>query len=88
MNYDAIIFQIINTLGVAFPDLGFRGAVGTMSYLVPYAILNGRQYLVAGGGNGKSNTRLKRAHLRLGGCGGKVRKQIIKATINPSQTQM
>jgi hypothetical protein len=39
-------------LGVAFPDLGRRGALGTISYVVPYAILNGRQYLVAGGGNG------------------------------------
>jgi len=39
-------------LGVAFPDLGRRGALGTISYVVPYVLLNGRQYLVAGGGNG------------------------------------
>ena len=29
-----------------------------------------------------------RAHLRLGGCGKNRRKQVIKATINPSQSEM
>ncbi|MGM9497676.1 MULTISPECIES: iron uptake porin [Desertifilum] len=39
-------------IGVAFPDLGRRGALGTISFLVPFDVLSGRRYLVSGGGNG------------------------------------
>ncbi|MFP4007086.1 MAG: iron uptake porin, partial [Spirulinaceae cyanobacterium] len=39
-------------LGVAFPDLGKEGALGTVSYLLPFSILEGRNFLAAGGGNG------------------------------------
>jgi hypothetical protein len=39
-------------LGVAFPDLGKEGALATLSYLLPFSILDGRNYLVSGGGNG------------------------------------
>ncbi|OWY65302.1 porin [cyanobacterium TDX16] len=38
--------------GVAFPDLGKEGALLTISYVRPFAILDGRDFLVAGGGNG------------------------------------
>jgi hypothetical protein len=38
--------------GIAFPDLGKKGAQLTLSYLIPYAFLDGRKYLVSGGGNG------------------------------------
>ena len=39
-------------LGVAFPDLGKQGALGTVSYLLPFSILEGRNFLASGGGNG------------------------------------
>jgi hypothetical protein len=39
-------------VGVAFPDLGKRGALATLSYTLPFSILEGRQFLVAGGGDG------------------------------------
>lgn len=39
-------------IGVAFPDLGKRGALATLSYVVPFDILEGRQFLVSGGGDG------------------------------------
>lgn len=38
--------------GVAFPNLGKEGALFTLSYIIPFSILDGRQYLVSGGGNG------------------------------------
>lgn len=38
--------------GVAFPDLGKEGALLTISYVRPFAILDGRDFLVSGGGNG------------------------------------
>lgn len=38
--------------GVALPDLGREGALLTLSYGIPYSILDGRQYLVSGGGDG------------------------------------
>jgi hypothetical protein len=39
-------------LGVAFPDLFKPGALGTVSYLIPYDVTGGQQFLVAGGGDG------------------------------------
>ncbi len=39
-------------LGVAFPDLVKEGALATFSFLVPFDVLGGRQFLVSGGGNG------------------------------------
>ncbi|MBD2357584.1 carbohydrate porin [Tolypothrix sp. FACHB-123] len=39
-------------LGAAFPDLGKRGAMGTVSFVVPFDVTSGRQYLVSGAGNG------------------------------------
>ncbi|QQE63487.1 hypothetical protein GFS31_01520 [Leptolyngbya sp. BL0902] len=39
-------------LGVAFPDLFKQGALGTVSYLIPYDVTGGREFLVSGGGNG------------------------------------
>jgi hypothetical protein len=38
--------------GLGFPDLGKRGALATLSFLVPFDILSGRRFLVAGGGDG------------------------------------
>ena len=39
-------------LGVALPDFGKEGAMLTLSYLRPFAILDGRNFLVSGGGDG------------------------------------
>ncbi len=39
-------------LGAAFPDLVKEGALATFSFLVPFDVLGGRQFLVSGGGNG------------------------------------
>ena len=47
-NVRAQAFQI----GVAFPDLGKRGALATLSYVIPFDVLQGRRYLVSGGGDG------------------------------------
>lgn len=39
-------------LGVAFPDLGKEGALATLSYVLPFSILDGRNFLASGGGDG------------------------------------
>lgn len=38
--------------GLAFPDLGKEGALATVSYLIPFSVLDGREFLVSGGGDG------------------------------------
>ena len=38
--------------GLAFPDLGKEGAVLTLSYVRPFAVLDGRNFLASGGGDG------------------------------------
>ena len=38
--------------GLAFPDLGKEGALLTFSYVIPFSILDGRNFLVSGGGDG------------------------------------
>lgn len=38
--------------GIALPNLGKEGALFTLSYIIPFSILDGRQYLVSGGGDG------------------------------------
>ena len=38
--------------GLAFPDLGKEGALLTLTYIIPFAILDGRDYLISGGGDG------------------------------------
>ena len=39
-------------LGAAFPDLGKEGALFTLSYLIPFSVVDGRNFLVSGGGDG------------------------------------
>jgi hypothetical protein len=39
-------------LGLALPDLAKEGALLTFSYLKPFALLDGRDFLVSGGGDG------------------------------------
>jgi len=38
--------------GLAFPDLGKEGALGTLSFVIPFSVLNGRNFLISNGGNG------------------------------------
>ncbi|MGB3615386.1 MAG: carbohydrate porin, partial [Elainellaceae cyanobacterium] len=38
--------------GLAFPDLGTEGALLTFSYAIPFSILDGREFLASGGGDG------------------------------------
>ena len=38
--------------GLAFPDLGKEGAQATLSYLIPFSVIDGREFLVSGGGDG------------------------------------
>jgi hypothetical protein len=45
--------------GLGFPDLGKQGALGTLSFLVPFDVLSGRKFLVAGGGNGGTQYELE-----------------------------
>jgi hypothetical protein len=45
---DAQAFQA----GLAFPDLGREGALATLSYMIPFSVLDGREFLVSGGGDG------------------------------------
>ena len=52
---DAQSFQF----GVAFPNLFKEGAQATISYLVPFSVINGRQFLVSGGGNGGRQRELE-----------------------------
>lgn len=38
--------------GIALPNLGKERALFTLSYIIPFSILDGRQYLISGGGDG------------------------------------
>ncbi|MDX2097001.1 MAG: iron uptake porin [Leptolyngbyaceae cyanobacterium bins.59] len=46
-------------VGLAFPDLGKPGALATFSYLVPYTVTNGRNFLASGAGNGGKQYELE-----------------------------
>lgn len=52
---DAQSFQF----GFAFPDLFKEGALGTVSYVIPFDILDGREFMVAGGGDGGTQQELE-----------------------------
>lgn len=39
-------------VGVAFPDLGKEGALGTLSFVVPFDLTDGEEFLAAGAGDG------------------------------------
>ncbi|MBV9385061.1 MAG: carbohydrate porin [Chroococcidiopsidaceae cyanobacterium CP_BM_ER_R8_30] len=38
--------------GLAFPDLGKEGALATLSYVIPFSILDGRRFLISNVGDG------------------------------------
>lgn len=39
-------------LGLAFPNLGKKGALATLSYVIPFSVLKGGNFLASGGGDG------------------------------------
>ncbi len=45
--------------GVAFPDLGKEGALGTISFVVPFDVLDGEEFLVSGLGDGGTQYELE-----------------------------
>ena len=45
--------------GVAFPDLGKEGALGTISFVVPFDITDGEEFLASGSGNGGTQYELE-----------------------------
>ncbi|HEY9598139.1 MAG TPA: iron uptake porin [Cyanophyceae cyanobacterium] len=49
-------------VGLAFPDLGKEGALGTLSFLVPFDVLDGRKFLVSGGGNGGTQYEIEASY--------------------------
>ncbi len=49
-------------VGLAFPDLGKRGALATLTFLMPFDVLDGREFLAAGGGNGGTQYDLEAAY--------------------------
>lgn len=45
--------------GLGFPDLGKKGALGVISYLIPHSYTGGRNFLLAGGGDGGKQQELE-----------------------------
>ncbi len=39
-------------VGMGFPDLGKKGALGVLSFVIPQDYISGRRFLLSGGGNG------------------------------------
>ncbi|MEP0979564.1 iron uptake porin [Leptolyngbya sp. FACHB-17] len=39
-------------VGLGFPDLGKKGALGVISFVMPYDYIGGREFLLSGGGDG------------------------------------
>ncbi|MDJ0511522.1 MAG: iron uptake porin [Crocosphaera sp.] len=46
-------------LGFALPDLFKEGAQGNFSFLIPFSILNGREFLLSGGGDGAVQSEME-----------------------------
>jgi len=46
-------------IGLAFPNLFKEGALATVSYLVPFDVTGGRNFLVSGGGDGGTQQELE-----------------------------
>lgn len=49
-------------LGLAFPDVGKQGALGTISVVAPFDVLEGRRFLVAGSGNGGTEINVEASY--------------------------
>ena len=48
--------------GLAFPDVGKEGALAAVSYLIPYSYIDGREFLLSGGGDGGVQWELEAAY--------------------------
>ncbi|WP_445298438.1 iron uptake porin [Leptolyngbya sp. NIES-2104] len=48
--------------GLGFPDLGKKGALGVLSFLVPHQYLSGRQFLLSGNGDGGTQYELEASY--------------------------
>lgn len=48
--------------GLGFPDLGKPGALGVISFLVPHDYLEGRRFLLSGGGDGGTQYELEASY--------------------------
>lgn len=46
-------------VGLGFPDLGKKGALGVISYLIPHSYTGGRQFLLSGAGDGGQQQELE-----------------------------
>ncbi|MGL5806128.1 MAG: carbohydrate porin, partial [Xenococcaceae cyanobacterium] len=49
-------------IGLGFPDLGKEGALGVISFLVPHDFLEGRRFLLSGGGDGGTQYELEASY--------------------------
>lgn len=49
-------------LGLGFPDLGKKGALGVVSFLVPHTYLSGREFLLSGRGDGGKQYELEASY--------------------------
>lgn len=49
-------------VGVGFPDLGKKGALGVVTFLMPMDILDGRRFFAAGGGDGGTMYELEASY--------------------------
>lgn len=48
--------------GIAFPDVGKEGALASISYLIPYSYIDGREFLLSGGGDGGVQWEIEAAY--------------------------
>jgi hypothetical protein len=48
--------------GLGFPDLGKKGALGVLSFVVPHDYLSGRRFLLSGGGDGGTQYELEASY--------------------------
>jgi len=49
-------------IGLGFPDLGKKGALGVLSFVVPHDYLEGRRFLLSGGGDGGTQYELEASY--------------------------
>jgi hypothetical protein len=49
-------------LGLGFPDLGKKGALGVFSFLIPHDYTEGRRFLLSGGGDGGTQIDLEASY--------------------------
>lgn len=49
-------------VGLGFPDLGKKGALGVLSFVMPHNYLSGRRFLLSGGGDGGTQYELEASY--------------------------